>query len=97
MLNLIVQYGVIFQSDGVEIVLSFKTGIYIWICESCVAAEEPENVISSVTVYNWFQYLLLVIGTVNITIAEHRSLHITKLVKAEQRMITGAFKVSIIG
>jgi len=40
---------------------------------------------------------LPVIGTVDIAIAKHHSLNITKLVKAEQRMITGSFKVSIIG
>jgi len=48
MLDLIMQYSVIFQADGVEIVLGFQTRIYIWICESGIAAKELENVTGSV-------------------------------------------------
>ncbi len=97
MLDLTIQKVICFQTYYVEIILGFQKSIDLRVSKSRIATEEPQDVIASITGNDWFQNALLVIGAMNVSIAKKGSLHIAKLIETEQRMITGAFKISVVG
>ncbi len=84
MLNLSVQNLIGYEADGIEVSFGFEIAIYIGIGKTCVATEESEDIVASITSSDRLQNTLPVIGTVNIAIAKERSLHVFILIEAEQ-------------
>ena len=82
------EYVITYQAYRIGVIFRFKKTVYVRISESCIASEKPSDIKVSVTAYDWFQNVLPVIGTMDISIAKKRSLYITELIKDKQRMIT---------
>ena len=64
--------------------------------EAGIPSEEPQNIIASITGNDRLQNALPVISTVHVAIAKEASFHIPVLIEAEEWMITGALKVSVV-
>jgi hypothetical protein len=94
--DIVIQDLIALEPDRIEVALSFEKTVYIGIGESGIPSEESWDVIEAVTSDNRFQNTPPVISTVNIAMTKKGSLHVSILIEAEERMITGACKVSVI-
>ncbi len=52
MFNLLIQYLVAVHSDRVETGLGFKKTVHVRVCKSCIATEEPYNIINPCPLWN---------------------------------------------
>ncbi len=53
--NPVVQNLITFQADGIEVPLCFEIAIHLGISKGCIATEESEDVMASITIDNRLQ------------------------------------------
>ena len=77
-------------------VVFFQKGVDVGIRRRSVPSEESAEIRIAVTGHDWLQHAAPIVGAMDPAIAKQRSFQVPKLIEAEQRMMAGAAKASVV-
>src|SRR5271169_6786966 len=95
--NHFVQGVIGWKSDGIQKAFLFQILIKVWIGKGGIASKVAVDLFATITGYNRIKNVPPVLGTMDITLPEHGTFDVSMLIEAEERMITGAGKMSVVG
>ena len=96
MSNLVIEYIICRQPNGVQVTVFLQILIYLRFRECGITTKVFPDILVLVPVNDWFKQFFPTVGTVNVARPEQHSFTIPKLIEAEQRMKTGTSEMSII-
>jgi hypothetical protein len=98
-LNLPVQHRIGRESDGVEVALSFEKRVHLRIGETRVTPEVSLELPRAMAIAgnHRLQHGAPIVGAGYVAVSQEGTFQVTELIEAEQRMVTGALEVAVVG
>ena len=84
------------KTDGVQEILFFQKRVEVRVGKRGVTSEESADIRISVTGHDWLQHTVPIVGAVDLALAKQCTFQISELIEAEQGVIAGAAKVSVV-
>ena len=93
----LLQVGIGFEPDGVEIIFVFEKLIEIGQGEGSIAPEIPARCGGAIARDHGLHHRAPRVGTMHVTGTEHAPFKVTELVEHEERMIACTFEMAVVG